>query len=153
MDYARLLHHTIFGGLAAAGFAVLFNIGGRALPWCGASGALAVAVRTVALAAGWSLEAASFAAALAVGCAVQLFQARIGVTVLIPKATFHPQVRLLPLPDFPVPIFGVLWQGRPTAVVNAFLDAVRRATTALFAQGDASLLLLPGGEDKERAAP
>jgi DNA-binding transcriptional LysR family regulator len=77
----------------------------------------------------------------------------IGVTVLIPKATFHPQVRLLPLPDFPVPIFGVLWQGRPTAVVNAFLDAVRRATTALFAQGDASLLLLPGGEDKERAAP
>jgi uncharacterized membrane protein YjjB (DUF3815 family) len=80
MDYARLLHHTIFGGLAAAGFAVLFNIGGRALPWCGASGALAVAVRTVALAAGWSLEAASFAAALAVGCAVQLFQARIGVS-------------------------------------------------------------------------
>lgn len=80
MDLLHLLHHTLCGGLAAAGFGVLFNIGFRALPWCAASGALALAVRTVALGWGWSLEAASFVAALTVGAAVQLFQSRIGVS-------------------------------------------------------------------------
>jgi len=59
---------------------VLFNIGFRALPWCAASGALALAARTIALGRGWSVEAASFAAALTVGAAVQLLQSRIGVS-------------------------------------------------------------------------
>lgn len=76
----HLLHQTVFGGIAAAGFGVLFNIGWRALPWCAASGALALAVRTVGLDAGWSLEAASFAAALAVGGGVQLLQTRVGIS-------------------------------------------------------------------------
>ena len=69
----------VCGGLAAAGFGVLFNIGFRALPWCGASGALALAVRTLALGSGWSLEAASFFAALTVGAAVQLLHPRVGI--------------------------------------------------------------------------
>jgi uncharacterized membrane protein YjjB (DUF3815 family) len=68
----RLLHHAICGGLAAAGFAVLFNVGLRGLPWCAAGGALALALRTVALGGGWSMERASFVAALALGIAVQL---------------------------------------------------------------------------------
>jgi uncharacterized membrane protein YjjB (DUF3815 family) len=59
---------------------VLFNIGFPALPWCAASGALTLAVRTVCLGWGWSLEAASFVAALTVGAAVQLFQWRIGAS-------------------------------------------------------------------------
>jgi len=80
IDLLHLLHHTICGGLAAAGFGVLFNIGYRTLPWCAASGALALAVRTVTLAGGWSLPAASFAAALAVGIIVQLLQSRLGVS-------------------------------------------------------------------------
>jgi len=80
MDFQLLLHQTLFGGLAAMGFGVLFNIGPRALPWCGLSGALALAVRTAGLNLGWSLEAASFAAALAVGGVVQLIQHRIGVS-------------------------------------------------------------------------
>jgi len=75
-----LLHQTLFGGLAAMGFGVLFNMGGRALLWCGAGGALALAVRTTGLELGWTLEGASFAAALAVGSGVQLFQERIGVS-------------------------------------------------------------------------
>jgi uncharacterized membrane protein YjjP (DUF1212 family) len=75
-----LLHQTLFGGLAAIGFGVLFNMGGRALLWCGAGGALALAVRTTGLELGWTLEGASFAAALAVGSGVQLFQERIGVS-------------------------------------------------------------------------
>jgi uncharacterized membrane protein YjjB (DUF3815 family) len=80
MDTIQVLHQTAFGGLAAMGFGVLFNIGPRALFWCGASGALALGVRTVGLQLGGSLEAASFTAALAVGSAVQVFQERIAVS-------------------------------------------------------------------------
>jgi hypothetical protein len=67
MNLPFLLHQTICGAIAAAGFGVLFNIGFRSLPWCAASGALALAVRTYCLGLGWNLEAASFAAALTVG--------------------------------------------------------------------------------------
>jgi uncharacterized membrane protein YjjB (DUF3815 family) len=67
----HLLHQTICGALAAAGFGVLFNVSFRGLPWCAASGALALALRTAALRQGWSMEAASFVAAIAVGAAVQ----------------------------------------------------------------------------------
>jgi uncharacterized membrane protein YjjB (DUF3815 family) len=80
MDLLYLLHQTLCGGLAAAGFGMLFNIGYRALPWCAASGALALSVRTVTLGWGWSLPAASFAAALTVGVIVQLLQSPLGVS-------------------------------------------------------------------------
>jgi uncharacterized membrane protein YjjB (DUF3815 family) len=80
MPAGHLLHQTLFGGLAAMGFGVLFNIGHRALLWCGVSGALALAVRTTGSEMGWSLEASSFVAALVVGSLVQVFQERIGVS-------------------------------------------------------------------------
>lgn len=80
MSLLYLLHQTACGGLAAAGFGVLFNVGFRSLPWCAASGALALAIRTASLGLGWSLVAASFAAALAVGTAVQLLQWRVPVS-------------------------------------------------------------------------
>ncbi|HVP52526.1 MAG TPA: threonine/serine exporter family protein [Terriglobales bacterium] len=80
MDLPLLLHHTVCGGLAAAGLGVLFNVGFRALSWCAASGALMLAVRTVALGFGWSMEAASFVAALAGGVVVQLLPSPIGVS-------------------------------------------------------------------------
>jgi uncharacterized membrane protein YjjP (DUF1212 family) len=73
-----LLHQTIFGCLAAIGFGVLFNMGGPALLWCGAGGALALAIRTIGLGFDWTLEAASFAAALAVGGGVQFLQEWMG---------------------------------------------------------------------------
>jgi uncharacterized membrane protein YjjB (DUF3815 family) len=72
IDWLQLLHHTVCGAIAAAGFGVLFNIALRSLLWCGASGALAIAVRTICLQLGWSLEAASFVAAFAVGCGVHV---------------------------------------------------------------------------------
>jgi len=80
INFPQLVNNAICGGLAAAGFGVLFNASFRALPWCAASGALALAVRTVTLMCGWSLEAGSFLAALTVGAAVQLFQSRIPVS-------------------------------------------------------------------------
>ena len=81
MTLPFLLHQTICGAIAAAGFGVLFNIGFRSLPWCAASGALALAVRTGCLdGLHWNLEAASFAAALTVGAAVQ-FALRVTFTI------------------------------------------------------------------------
>jgi len=80
MDLAKILHQTLFGGLAAIGFGVLFNMYRRHVLWCGLTGGLALAVRTVGLQWGWSLEAASFAAALAVGSVVTVLQERIGVS-------------------------------------------------------------------------
>jgi uncharacterized membrane protein YjjB (DUF3815 family) len=80
MDGLGLLHHIICGGLAAAGFGVLFNISFRVLPWCFASGALALAVRTVALGRDLNLAGASFLAALTLGMVVQLLPSRVGVS-------------------------------------------------------------------------
>lgn len=70
--FPYLLHQMACGAIAAAGFGVLFNVSFRLLPWCAASGAIALAVRTIGLDAwGWNLEGASFLAALATGVAVQ----------------------------------------------------------------------------------
>ena len=80
MDLYKILHQTFFGGLAAMGFGVLFNMYRRHVLWCGLTGGLALAVRTVWLQLGWSLEAASYAAALAVGSVVTVLQERIGVS-------------------------------------------------------------------------
>lgn len=74
MNLIFLLHQMACGALAAAGFGVLFNVGLRQLPWCAASGALALGVRTMCLELGWTLEGASFVAALAAGVAVQLLR-------------------------------------------------------------------------------
>lgn len=76
---AHVAQYSAFGGIAAAGFGVLFNFGRAALLWCAASGAVALAIRTVALNAGWNLEAASLVASAAVtACAVGLLRRRLG---------------------------------------------------------------------------
>lgn len=80
MDFAFVMHQTVCGAIAAAGFGVLFNVGFRRLPWCAASGALALAVRTCCLGLGWNLEGASFAAALTAGAAVQLLWRRTEIS-------------------------------------------------------------------------
>jgi uncharacterized membrane protein YjjB (DUF3815 family) len=80
MNLAFYLHQTVCGAIAAAGFGVLFNVGFRLLSWCAASGAVALAVRTVCLDLGLNLEGASFAAALTLGAAVQLLRRHTDVT-------------------------------------------------------------------------
>jgi uncharacterized membrane protein YjjB (DUF3815 family) len=60
----HILHQAFFGGVAAVGFAVLFNAHPRTLPACFAAGAVALAVRTIGQEAGASLAVASFFAAL-----------------------------------------------------------------------------------------
>jgi uncharacterized membrane protein YjjB (DUF3815 family) len=78
MDLPHLLHQAFFGAVAAAGFGVLFNFGLRSLSWCAAAGALALAVRTLGLDAHWSLEGASFVAAVAASCFSVLLRSPLG---------------------------------------------------------------------------
>jgi uncharacterized membrane protein YjjB (DUF3815 family) len=106
-------HQAAFGGLAAWGFGVLFNFDGRSLVWCTALGALALGVRTLALAGGWSLEAASFAAALAAGAVVALSSrqrgegadmiALAGCIPMVPGAFFGKAILGLVLVTAPAP--------------------------------------------------
>lgn len=82
-----VLHQAFFGAIAAAGFGVLFNFGLKSLPACAVAGALALGIRTIGLNYGWSLEAATFAAAMAASCCVRIAQGRVptvvGMTALV----------------------------------------------------------------------
>jgi uncharacterized membrane protein YjjB (DUF3815 family) len=69
-----LLHQALFGGIAAAGFAVLFNCNPRMLPLCFSAGALALATRTIGQDLGGSLAVASFFAALFVAIIDKIWQ-------------------------------------------------------------------------------
>ncbi|MBE1236054.1 threonine/serine exporter family protein [Phaeovibrio sulfidiphilus] len=72
--------HLAAGGVAAAGFGVLFNFAPRSLLWCLAMGVLAVGVRKIALSSGLALEGASLLAGIAVGVAVQIPHRKLGLT-------------------------------------------------------------------------
>ena len=74
---ASLLHQAVFGGLAAAGFGLMFNFGAVTLLWATVAGGIALAVRTAGLEFGWPLEAASFGAAVAVALSVELLGGRV----------------------------------------------------------------------------
>jgi len=66
----------------------------------------------------------------------------IGVTVGIPKAKCHSQVRLLTLDGFPLTTFGVLLQGRRTPVMETLLKMVAQAAHDVL-QGESASLALP----------
>jgi uncharacterized membrane protein YjjB (DUF3815 family) len=70
----HIIHQAIFGGIAAAGFGVLFNYPRHWLPMSFASGMLALTVRTLALDFGCPLPVASFYAASAVSLGVELLR-------------------------------------------------------------------------------
>jgi DNA-binding transcriptional LysR family regulator len=55
----------------------------------------------------------------------------IGLSVAVPKAKHKPQLRVLPLEDFNPVNFGVMWQGKPTPIVQAFLTTIQQAAQAL----------------------
>ncbi|MFO1477102.1 MAG: LysR family transcriptional regulator [Verrucomicrobiota bacterium] len=63
----------------------------------------------------------------------------IGVTVGIPGRPRHPEVRALPLEDFDPILFGVLWQGRRTPLLDGFLTGVEKAVAQLKQAGGTEL--------------
>jgi DNA-binding transcriptional LysR family regulator len=46
----------------------------------------------------------------------------IGLSVQVPKAKLSPNVRVVLLPDFAPVVLGVLWRGKTSALLQAFLD-------------------------------
>jgi uncharacterized membrane protein YjjB (DUF3815 family) len=135
MDLLLLLHHTLCGGLAAAGFGVLFNVGFRTLAWCAASGALALAVRTAALEREWNLAAASFMAAVTVGAIAQLLQSHnkvsssalavVGCIPMIPGAIAAKAI---------LGLFAVTAQ-HPAAAEGTLVMAVENTLRVIFIVG------------------
>lgn len=57
----------------------------------------------------------------------------IGLVVAVPKGKLSPQVRAIPLPDFPQVTLGALWQGKLTPVTQAFLDEFQERARLLSA--------------------
>ncbi|MBI2927822.1 MAG: LysR family transcriptional regulator [Verrucomicrobia bacterium] len=49
----------------------------------------------------------------------------IGLSVAVPKARLRPEVRALPLPDFPPVALGVVWRGKITPLGQAVLDELK----------------------------
>jgi len=57
----------------------------------------------------------------------------IGVSVAIPKKPPAANVRALPLPGFPPAVIGVLWRGKTTPLLQAFLAEAQTRAKALAA--------------------
>src|SRR5438105_718421 len=55
----------------------------------------------------------------------------IGLSIAIPKTQHKPQIRLLPLEDFPSVTFGVIWQGKLKPITQAFLATIQDAARVL----------------------
>jgi len=58
----------------------------------------------------------------------------IGVTVHLPELKLHPEVRELSLADFPRVTFGLLWQGRRTAVLEGMIRILERTAKEVVAK-------------------
>ena len=68
MNFVLLLAQDIvLSAIPAVGFAMVFNVPHRALPWCALLGAIGHASRFVMMTAGFNIEWATFLAALLVG--------------------------------------------------------------------------------------
>ena len=55
----------------------------------------------------------------------------IGVMVHLPELNLRPDVRVLPLPEFDSVMFGALWQGRKSALMQAMIAALKQAAAGL----------------------
>jgi uncharacterized membrane protein YjjB (DUF3815 family) len=72
--WLHLFHQSLFGGIAAAGFGILFNCPPGMIWQCFSSGAVALAIRTACQGANLDLAEASFAAALVVATVERVLQ-------------------------------------------------------------------------------
>jgi DNA-binding transcriptional LysR family regulator len=68
---------------------------------------------------------------------VQIYVAHgygIGVTVHLPELDLHAKVRAIPLLDFKRVTFGVLWQGRRTAILEGLIRILEQRARSLLAK-------------------
>lgn len=82
--FATLLEEVFWSGLAAMGFAILFNVPRRALPYCILVGALAYSARWLLMQySDLSIEAATLVAATLVGFMSKFLAHRLQMPMLI----------------------------------------------------------------------
>jgi len=130
----NLLQNACCGGLAAAGFGVLFNVKFRTLPFCAISGVVALMVRTIALAFGCGMEASSFVAALALGISLQLLPPSIGAS----RNVFHVVgcIPMIPGAFAAKAILGLFASIASTSLPDdSLITAIRSALRAVFILG------------------
>jgi uncharacterized membrane protein YjjB (DUF3815 family) len=95
--WIHLIHQAIFGGIASAGFGILFNCSPRIILYCLGSGAMALAIRTACQSANLNLPESAFFAALSVAAAERVLQpfqqtrgsiiALVGCIPMVPGST------------------------------------------------------------------
>jgi DNA-binding transcriptional LysR family regulator len=59
----------------------------------------------------------------------------VGIAVQIPGVSIFPGARVLPLPDFPKVAVGALWRGRPSPLVQTFVDLLQQRAKLLLKNG------------------
>ncbi len=65
----------------------------------------------------------------------------LGVSVAIPRVNFPPQIRPVPLPDFPPVVVGALWRGKPKPLLQACLDEFQSRALTMKGKGPAAAAL------------
>ena len=95
--WIHIIHQAVFGGIASAGFGILFNCSPRTILHCLASGAMALAIRTACQSANLNLPESAFFAALSVAAAERVLQpfqetrgsiiALVGAIAMVPGST------------------------------------------------------------------
>ncbi|MGZ4963620.1 MAG: LysR family transcriptional regulator [Limisphaerales bacterium] len=55
----------------------------------------------------------------------------IGLSVLVPNTPLPPEVRVIPLPEFPSMNVGAMWRGKATPLAQAFLDELQKRAKQL----------------------
>lgn len=152
-----ILELAFFGGLASAGFGVLFNCPPRLLPYCFGAGVLSIAVRTIGLENGLGLASASFIAALILAAANRLTQPPQGL-----RGAFLAVVGCIPMIPGSLAAKGLeslfhflqaSSQDSPTYTIAGLENLITVATT-LAAMGTALVipaLIFPGRPQPRRA--
>lgn len=142
-----LLRDALWSAVAAAGFAVLFNVPRRTLPGCAIAGAVGHGLRTLLVEWGVTLEPATLAGAVVVGFLAEFFARRWqtpspvftvpGVIPLVPGSfAFRALIGLIQITDLGT--FG----GAPV-LVDAAVNAIRTGLIlATIAAGTAAPSLL-----------
>ena len=95
--WIHIMHQAAFGGIASAGFGILFNCPPRIIVHCFGSGAVALAIRTGCQSANLNLPESAFFAALVVATAERVLQpfqetrgsiiALVGAIAMVPGST------------------------------------------------------------------
>jgi DNA-binding transcriptional LysR family regulator len=59
----------------------------------------------------------------------------IGLYVDIPRYQYAPKIRVLPLPEFSPVVFGALWCGKKTPIIEAFIQEIKNRIKTFTRQG------------------